>query len=339
VEALRIALVGAGGGSDAHLRAAQLTGAVAVRGIVDRDHNRAGAQAQRFDLAREYPTFPAALDDPDVDCVVLVVPPDAHEPLALEALAAGKHVVCEKPLARTRTECDRMIAAAADHGRHLLPVHNRIYSHAIERIAALLSDGELGTIHLALSVGIESPETVARAPWLRDDSSLGGVLLAQAIHPIYVLRALLGDVTAVTAQLGDGVLDMAREDTAVVALRFACGAVASLSATFASADGPGDHAITLLGALGSVHTTLRGGTPRQPEQLTAILPDRYGDDQPRLVALPDSDGWATSFQRMWEDYAGAIRGDGPARVTAQDGRAAVAVVRDAYAAAGVSAAG
>ena len=88
-------VVGAGGGSDAHLQAAQLTGSIDVVGVVDRDRERAAAQAGRYGFPDRHRTWDAVLEDPDVETVVLVVPPDAHEPLALQALEDGKHVVCE----------------------------------------------------------------------------------------------------------------------------------------------------------------------------------------------------------------------------------------------------
>jgi predicted dehydrogenase len=261
----------------------------------------------------------------------VLTPPDTHEALTRAALAAGRHVVCENPLGRTVAECDRMLDAAAAAERRLLPVHNRVYSHAIARVHELLGAGDIGSVVLAESVGIESPATVDAAAWLRSGISLGGVVIAQATRPLYVLRSLLGDVAHVTAKRGASTLEMADEDTAALTLGFCSGALASLIATFAAAPGAGDHAIRLVGTEGTLETTLRGGTRRRPERLRGVLRSRFGDDDLHELDLPPSEGWITSFQRMWEDYAGALASGAPARVSGEDAREVVRVVRAAYA--------
>src|SRR5919198_348207 len=161
--ALRVAAIGAGGGATAHFEAAGLTDALAFVGVLDVDHQRARDQADRYRIARCYRDLDELLADDDVDCVAVLTPPDTHEALSCAALAAGRHVVCEKPLGRTVAECDRMLAAAHAAGRRLLPVHNRIYSHAITRAGELVRGGELGSVFLAASMGVESPATVEAA--------------------------------------------------------------------------------------------------------------------------------------------------------------------------------
>jgi UDP-N-acetyl-2-amino-2-deoxyglucuronate dehydrogenase len=329
--ALRVAAIGAVGGAAAHFEAARLTGALELVGVLDVDAERARAQADRYGIPRCYRHLEELLADDDAACVAVLTPPDTHEALTCAALAAGRHVVCEKPLGRTVAECDRMLEAAAAARRRLLPVHNRVYSHAIARVHELVGAGDLGSVVLAESVGIESPATVDAAAWLRSGISLGGVVIAQATHPLYVLRSLLGAVAHVTARRGASTLEMADEDTAALTLGFRGGALASLIATFAGAPGAGDHAIRLVGTEGTLETTLRGGTRQRPERLRGVLRSRFGDDELHELDLPPSEGWITSFQRMWEDYAGAIASGAPARVSGEDGREVVRVVRAAYA--------
>jgi predicted dehydrogenase len=330
VPALRVAAVGAGGGATAHFEAARRTDAFAVVGVLDVDQERARAQADRYGIARCYRDLDELLGDDDVECVAVLTPPDTHEPLACAALAAGRDVGCEKPLGRTVGECDRMLAAAESAGRRLLPVHNRLYSHAIARVRELVIDGALGRVVLAQSMGIESPATVDAAAWLRTDVSLGGVVIAQATHPLYVLRALLGDVAGVSAARGPSTLEMTGEDTAALTVAFRSGALAALVATFAAAPGAGDHAILLHGTAGTLETTLREGTRARPEHLRGVLPGIFEDHERHELDLPPSDGWLTSFQRMWEDYAHAIAADAPALVSGEDGREVVRIVRAAY---------
>jgi predicted dehydrogenase len=322
--------VGAGGGATAHFDAARLTDAFEVVGVLDVDRQRARAQADRYRIPRCYRDLDELLGDDDVECVAVLTPPDTHEPLACAALAAGRHVVCEKPLGRTVVECDRMLAAAEAARRRLLPVHNRLYSNAIARMRELVRGGELGTVLLAQSIGVESPATVDAAAWLRTDVSLGGVVIAQATHPLYVLRALLGDVARVAAAHGPSTLEMTGEDTAALTVAFRSGALATLVATFAAAPGSGDHAIRLHGTTGMLETTLREGTRLRPEHLRGVLPGIFDDTEVHELYLTPSDGWLTSFQRMWEDYAEAIAAGGSALVSGEDGREVVRIVRAAY---------
>ena len=194
-----------------------------------------------------------------------------------------------------------------------------------------MSAGALGPVLLAESVGIEPPATIDVAPWLRTDASLGGVLIAQATHPLYVLRSLLGEPTRVTASAGAATLDMACEDTAALIVGFRTGAMASLIATFAAAPGSGEHAIRLVGRTGTLRATTREGTHQRPERLYGVLDDQFGDTEWHEFPLPVSDGWITSFQRMWEDYADALHDGTSALVSGEDGREVVRIVRAAYA--------
>jgi predicted dehydrogenase len=79
-----------------------------------------------------------------------------------------------------------------------------------------------------------------------------------------------------------------------------------------------------------LETTLRGGTRERPEHLRGVLPGTFDDTDRHDLHLPPSDGWITSFQRMWEDYATAIQAGTPALVSAEDGREVVRIVRAAY---------
>ena len=79
-------------------------------------------------------------------------------------------------------------------GKRLHPVHNRVYDPASEAAQAFLAEGAIGEVFLAQTVGLEPPQTVSVRPWLGTPAGGGGVLLAQAVHPAYVLRWLLGDV-------------------------------------------------------------------------------------------------------------------------------------------------
>src|ERR1700686_1182483 len=247
--ALQVALVGMGRVARVHLEALRGTAAVDVVGVFDTDEARAHERAEADHIPRVYGSWSELLGDETVQCVGVVLPHDLHEQYVIEALRAGKHVVCEKPLAPTLPECDRMLAVAAEVGRKLFPVHNRVYGVAVERMQEMLQQGHIGEVVLAQTTGFEGPPTVQT--WLATPRGGGGVLMSQAVHPMYALRWLLGDVAPVSCLFGDrkGV-DMSAEDTAVVLLKFQNGIAAEMTCTFGIAHGPYDHSISLHGREG-----------------------------------------------------------------------------------------
>lgn len=317
---LRAALIGAGRVANTHLRALSTTEAVELVGIFDQDQERARARQTEYAIPRVYGSWEELLEDDAVQAVGLLLPHDLHERYAVEALSAGKHVVCEKPLGPTLPECDRMLAAAAAAGRRLFPVHNRVYSHAIERMHEIVQAGQIGEVVLAQTTGFEAPPTVQT--WLATPRGGGGVLMSQAVHPMYALRWLLGDVAKVSCLFGDRkVVDMTAEDHAVVLLKFANGIVGEMTCTFGIAHGPLDHSITFHGRDGYLTMTQR--------RLWAIAPQLFGDTALHEVPIQDDDH-ATGFRRLWEDYARGILEGAPTRQTGEDGKRAVEIVQAAY---------
>jgi len=318
--ALRVALVGMGRIGRTHLQALSTTDAADVVGIYDQDEARARERAEAAGVRRVYASWRNVLDDRDVQCVAVLLPHDVHEQYAVEALQAGKHVVCEKPLAPTLPECDRMLAAAGRAGRKLLPVHNRVYSQAIEKMGEIVRQEGIGEVVLAQTTGFEAPPTVQT--WLATPRGGGGVLMSQAVHPMYALRWLLGDVARVSCLFGDRkIVDMSAEDQAVVLLKFANGIAGEMTCTFGIAHGPLDHSITFHGRDGYLTMTSR--------RLFAIAPRLFGDTAQHEIEIAETDH-ASAFRRMWEDYAHGILDDAPTRQTGEDGKRAVEIVQAAY---------
>ena len=329
--ALRVALVGAGQVANVHLEALAGNSAVEIVGLFDQDRGRAQEKAQARSIPRVYESWGQLLGDDAVQCVAVLLPHDLHERFAVDALSAGKHVVCEKPMGQSVAEMDRMLAAAARAGRKLFPVHNRLYSHAVERLHEVVASGAIGEVILAQTTGFEGPRTVGVRPWLATPRGGGGVLMAQAVHPAYVLRWLLGDVARVSCQFGDlKVVDMTAEDTAIATLKFASGAVAEMTATFGIAHGPFEHSIVLHGREGYAQLGVSNRDPARRFGLQAISPKLFGDRDMHDVESTTPDGHEVAFRRMWEDYARSILENVPGRVNGEDGKRAVEIILAAY---------
>jgi predicted dehydrogenase len=303
-----------------HLRALSATPAARIVGVYDQNLALARERADAARVDHVYSSWSEVLDDERVQCVGVLLPHDLHEQYSVEALQAGKHVVCEKPLAPTLPECDRMLAAAARASRSLFPVHNRVYSLGVEKMGEILRQDGIGEVFLAQTTGFEAPPTVQT--WLATPRGGGGVLMSQAVHPMYVLRWLLGGVARVSCLFGDRkVVDMTAEDHAVVLLKFANGIAAEMTCTFGIAHGPLDHSITLHGRDGYLELTRNG--------LHIISPRIYGDTDLHEIPLSEPDPSA-AFTRMWEDYARGMLEGMPTRQSGEDGKLAVEIVQAAY---------
>ena len=146
--------------------------------------------------------------------------------------------------------------------------------------------------------------------------------MSQAVHPMYVLRWLLGDVARVTCFFGDRkVVDMSAEDHAVVLLKFVNGIAAEMTCTFGIAHGPLDHSITMHARDGYLELRRQG--------LHAIAPRIFGDTEMHEIPLPEADT-TTAFASMWGDYARGMLKGTPTRQTGDDGKRAVEIVQAAY---------
>ena len=317
---LRVALVGMGRIGRVHLQALSAARGAEVVGVYDLNTQLARERAAAAGVERVFASWREVLNDPGVHCVGVLLPHDIHEQFVIEALEAGKHVVCEKPLAPTLAECERMLAAARSAGRKLFPVHNRVYSQGVEKMGEIVHQDGIGEVFLAQTTGFEAPPTVQT--WLATPRGGGGVLMSQAVHPMYVLRWLLGDVARVSCLFGDRkVVDMSAEDHAVVLLKFANGIAAEMTCTFGIAHGPLDHAITLHGRDGYLELSR--------QRLRAIAPRLFGDTELHEIPLTETDSSA-AFGRMWADYARGIVEGEPTRQMGEDGMRAVEIVQAAY---------
>jgi UDP-N-acetyl-2-amino-2-deoxyglucuronate dehydrogenase len=317
---LRVALVGMGRIGRVHLQALSRVGEVEVVGVYDLDQRLARERADAANVQRVFANWEEVLSDADVQCVGILLPHDLHERFVVEALESGKYVVCEKPLAPTLPECDRMLAAATRSGRKLFPVHNRVYTQAVGKMSELLQQDAIGEVFLAQTTGFEAPPTVQT--WLATPRGGGGVLMSQAVHPMYVLRWLLGDVARVSCVFGDRkVVRMTAEDHAVVLLKLVNGIAAEMTCTFGIAHGPLDHSITLHGRDGFLQLS--------HQRLEIISPRMYGDTELHEVPLEEKES-ISGFARMWADYSRGIVQDVSTRQTGEDGKRAVEIVQAAY---------
>jgi predicted dehydrogenase len=196
-----VVVVGTGFGCYTHVRALRGAGFDVVA-VVGRDAEKTATRARLFDVSRALTSVDEALALPGIDAVTIATPPDTHAPLVRAALAAKKHVLCEKPFARDADEARTLLAAAVEAGVvHLLGTEYR-FDTGQALLARAVHDGMVGEPRLALfllhvpvlaGVDAELPE------WWADAEQGGGWLTAHGSQVIDQIRVTLGEFASVRA--------------------------------------------------------------------------------------------------------------------------------------------
>ena len=204
---IKYGIIGAGAiAQRRHLPEAHANPLSTVAAIADPVPGRAEAIAHHFN-AQHYTDHRALLKDPALDAVVVCSPNKLHAPITIQALKAGKHVLCEKPMATTRADARKMIRAAAEHRRHLMVAMNQRFMPAHITAKRLLETGRLGkplTFHSAFKhAGPEAWSVDGAKSWFFDaDAASLGVTGDLAVHKVDLLRFLLGqEFTHVAANI------------------------------------------------------------------------------------------------------------------------------------------
>lgn len=279
------------------------------------------------------------LADPDLDAVTICTPSGAHLKPALAALAAGKHVICEKPLDVTTRGVDEMIAAADASGKCLASVLNRRFNPAMTAFKQAVDGGRFGKITSA-SCYIKWFRDQAyydsaawRGTWELDG---GGALMNQGIHAIDALLMLAGDVVSVqanTACLAHDGIEV--EDIGVVLLEFASGARGVIEGSTCCWSSTGHPArIQICGTEGSVFLADESfevwdfKTPRPEDEdvrakWMSSAKAGLGANNPASISFQQ-------HQRNFEEIAAAIRDGREPSTSAREARKAVALIEAVY---------
>lgn len=255
---LRVAVVGTSFGGRVHVPALQHAGFDVVA-LVGRDAGRTRTRAEALGAGRPCTSLAEALAE-GVDAVTVSTPPDSHVDLVLEAVAAGAHVLCEKPFARSAADGARMHDAAVAAGVVHFTSFEFRWSPLDAAVGRAVTSGAIGDVRLMTFLQISSLVAGGIHPafnedWWFDASRGGGILNAAAPHNIDRFRMWVGEVDAVSARL-----DVARaehgegndaEDTYTAMFRMRDGATAMLQHC-AAAWGEPTYAFKVVGDRGTI---------------------------------------------------------------------------------------
>jgi predicted dehydrogenase len=248
-----VAVVGTGFGCLTHARTLRAAG-FDVRALVGRDPGKTSERAERFGIPHASTSLSEALALDGVDAVTIATPPHAHAAVARDAIAAGKHVLCEKPFTRDSAEARALLAAAERAGVvHMLGAEMR-FMPGQALLTQVVRGGEIGSPRLATFV-MHIPllaDAGAEVPgWWSDAAAGGGWLGAHAPHVIDQVRTTVGEITGVSASLPQIVQRAwTAEDCYLVSFRTTTGA-AGVIESVASDRGPMLFTTRVVGTLGT----------------------------------------------------------------------------------------
>lgn len=273
-------------------------------------------EAQGLDLSAQqrYGSLAELLEAGGVEVVDLCVPTDVHAELAVTALEAGVHVICEKPMALTTGECDRMIAAARASGKRLMIAQCIRFWPAYEKLAEMVRGGELGRVISAKFWRLSAKPTWSEGGWLLDTTRSGGALLDLHVHDVDFLVSLWGMPEAVCSRTAN--LFSAGEETDHVRSEYLYdGFVCSAEGSFAMPRSyPFNMAFEVVGEEGALRFSL------WDEPCLRFFPAEGEVTAPEVAAETGYDRELRYFLECLE------QGTEPARVAPESAREAVRLV-------------
>ena len=326
----RWGVIGCGWVSEFHLAGITWCESAELAGVCDRDEAAARRAAGQHGGTPVFTDYRDLLAVDDIDVVDVILPTHLHCETVCRAATAGKHVLCEKPLAPSVTECQEMMKAARDNDVLLMPMHNRVFygPHIVAK--GLLRDGAIGCpalfqANFLTDIGLRKGNFLS-VNWRGLKSfSGGGVALESGVHLIYTAQDLLGRIAEVQATIipsSNPAIDT--EDGAVIAGRFARGG--NLSLCLHRASSIIDDRQLIVGTEGAIRISAVEAIDVFAQPVLSVY--RKSDATWRH---PDAArDWETSFAKAIAHFTNCILGSERPTVTAEDGAGAIAVVEAVY---------
>ncbi|MCU6711618.1 Gfo/Idh/MocA family oxidoreductase [Paenibacillus sp. J5C_2022] len=317
---VKYAIVGCGIIADIHAAGIAAVEEAELIAVYDTDEEKGRAFANKYGAAY-YTSYEALLADNQVEVVNICTPSALHPDQTILAAQAGKHVICEKPIAIQLKDARRMIAACHEYGVKLTTVFPRRMSPAAQFLKAFLAGGGLGKLTLcnAFVKIYRSQQYYDSAGWRGTwEMDGGGAMMNQGIHTIDLLQWLVGEVKTVYGRAEAKQRRIEVEDTAIALLQYENDAMGVLEVT-TTADPDQGQRIEIHGERGTAIYT--------EDQITLL----HADGEP--VQLPTFEPFQVlpdGHRMQIRDMALSIREDRSPNVTGEDGVHALEIILGTY---------
>ncbi len=325
---LRIALVGSGIGVE-HIKGYQeLPDLFDIRVLCDVNRERATPVAQKYGIQTLCGSFDEVCLREDIDVVDICTPPALHLDQIGTALNAGKHVICEKPLAGSVADIDMVSRLAHETGKQVMPIFQYRFGNGLQKLKFLVDRNLTGqSFVFNVDVAWWRDAKYYENPWRgRRATELGGALLSQAIHAVDLIHYILGPAKNVFGRAITRVNQIEVEDCVAISMEMEDGSLGTISVTLGSLAEITRHRFTFRNVTAESSTEPYANS-REP---WAFSFNSGGNERQLREALvefkPLPEGYAGQFHRFYHSLAT----DSELPVTLADARAALEVVAATY---------
>jgi predicted dehydrogenase len=274
--------------------------------------------AERFGARRWFADWPALVRDEEIDAVYIATPVHLHADQTMAAAEAGKHVLCEKPMALNVADCERMIAACRAHHVKLGVAYYRHFYPVVARVKDIIHSGEIGRPVITQINVFErfNPEPNHPRRWLVEKVKAGGgPMFDFGCHRIEILLNVFGQITRTIGSTSSVLFDREVEDTAVALFEFESRMRSMLTVTHASSDS--QDTMSIFGSAGSIHIPVLN-------QGTMTIRTAAGD---RIETHPPH---SNLHQPLIDDFTQAVLTDREPQVTGAIGRDVAKIEAEIY---------
>jgi UDP-N-acetyl-2-amino-2-deoxyglucuronate dehydrogenase len=327
-QSLRIALVGCGRISQNHFDAIAKLDGLAMSGVCDIVPERAKAAGEKLGVPW-FTSYETMLRDVPCEIVTVATPSGLHPAHGILAARAGKHVVCEKPMAITLASADELVNACDAAGVKLFVVKQNRLNPPVQLLKRAMDKGRFGKIYLAnTTVRWTRPqEYYDQAPWRGTWEFDGGAFMNQASHYVDLMQWLVGPVESVIAKTATLARKIEAEDTGIAVLRFRSGALGTIEVTMLTYPKNLEGSITILGERG---TAKIGGTAvNKVEKWDFAEPDA---DDALLEASNTNPSSVYGFghEGYYRNVLSVLRGEAVADTDGRGGRKSLELILGIY---------
>ncbi len=334
---VKVGIIGSGFEADIHAASFQIMPEEAeVVAVASPSAGHAAHLARRYGIPRVFVDYRAMLSERDIEMVTVAAPNSLYAEMTIAAAHAGKHVVCEKPLAMTLAEADAMIDACKRAGVMLFYAEELFFTPKYVKAKEMADQGAFGKIHL---VKQSEKHFGPHSPWFWDvELSGGGVLMDMGCHGIAFCYWFLDrpGIQSVYAHLATCVHGnkTTGEDEVICIVEFAGGAIGLVENSWARRGGMDDR-IEIFGDAGVTYGNLHMGNA-----LPTYSERGYGY---AVEKAPSTAGWSYPvFEELWNygfpqemrHFARCVRGREAPQATGEDGRVVLEAIYAGYASAG-----
>lgn len=327
---LKLAFIGCGRATTSlHLPAISRIPQVETVALADPDEQALALAADKFAIKRRFENYKDLLQQHDIDVVAVCTPAATHTEIALEVMAAGKHLFIEKPLALSLDDCDVVLDGSQNHSKKVAVGFNLRFHRLVQEARRIIGRGELGRIELVRTCWTSAIRHRMQLPDWRNERKLGGgAFLEIGVHHFDLWRYLTGsDIVDIFAASN---CERWPDRTGAVTANLSCGALASAVFSEVAND---NNQIDIYGEKGMLRILLfqfdgiefYSIDSRQGEAANRIKRlQQFVRDLPKGVSIMRQGGdFLLSYLAEWQHFIAAIEKDTPVGCSVLDGKRAV----------------